>query len=297
MKNLAIIMAVGAGLLTVKTADAQIRLGVNLHFGNVGTRVIVAQPVQDVSYTNYDDDDDYYYLPDVEAYYDVSQQCYYYNDGEQWIHAAYLPGRYRNYDWRNARHYEVRAQRPYMRHDEYRTRFGGFDQRGGGFDNRYANRGGFDNHRDDNRGGFDNHRDDNRGWNGDNRGGQFNAPNRGNYGGQYENRGQQNQDRGNYGGQPQQNQYQNGGQQGHGRGNYGQQNYGGQPVNQNGGQQGQGRGNNLGQPVNQNNGQQGQGRGNGQPQNNGGQQGQDRGNRGDEHFAANKMGMMRPARF
>jgi hypothetical protein len=253
MKKLAIILAVGAaGLLNVKPANAQIRLGLNLHFGNVGAHVVVAPPVQDVNYTSYDNDDDFYYLPDVEAYYDVAQQCYYYNDGNQWIHAAYLPGR-RDYDWRNARRFEVRARRPYMNHDQYRTRFGGFDQRGGSFDNRYANRGGFD-HRDDNRGGFDNRGNDNRGgWNGDNRGQQ---PNRGN--------------------QPQNNQYQNGGQQGQGRGN-----------------------GNYGQPAGQNNGgqQQNQNRGNAQPQNNGGQQGRDGGNRGEEHFAANKMGMMRPTRF
>ncbi|WCT10122.1 hypothetical protein [Mucilaginibacter jinjuensis] len=258
MKKLAIILAVGAaGLLNVKPANAQIHLGLNLHFGNVGAHVVVAPPVQVVNYNAYDNDDDFYYLPDAEAYYDVAQQCYYYNDGEQWIHAAYLPGRFRDFDWRNARHYEVRARRPYMNHDQYRTRFGGFDPRMGGYDNRYANRGGFD-HRDDNRGGWNgdnrggfDHRDDNRGgWNGDNRNQQ---PNRGNYG------------------QPQQN---------------------------NGGQQNQGRGGNYGQSAGQNNGgQQNPNRGNGQPQNNGGQ-GQDRGgNRGEEHFAANKMGMMRPARF
>ncbi len=271
MKKLAIILAVGAaGLLNVKPANAQIRLGLNLHFGNIGAHVVVAPPVQDVNYTNYDNDDDYYYLPDVEAYYDVAQQCYFYNDGNQWIHAAYLPG-HRDYDWRNARRFEVRARQPYMHHDEYRTRFGGFDQRGGGFDNRYANRGGFQ------------HRDDNHGWNGDNRGQQYNAPNRGNYG------------------QPQNNQYQNGGQQNQGRGgNYGQPQQGQGNQYQNGGQQGQGRGNgNYGQPAGQNNGggQQNQNRGNAQPQNNGGQQGHDGGNRGEEHFAANKMGTMRPARF
>jgi hypothetical protein len=257
MKKLAIILAVGAaGLLNVKPANAQIRLGLNLHFGNVGAHVVVAPPVQDVNYSNYDNDDDFYYLPDVEAYYDVAQQCYYYNDGDQWMHAAYLPGR-RDYDWRNARRFEVRARRPYMNHDQYRTRFGGFDQRGGNFENRYANRGGFDN-----------------------RGQQYNTPNRGNYG------------------QPQNNQYQNGGQQNQGRGNYGQPQQGQQGNQyQNGGQQGRGRGN-YGQPAGQNNGgQQNQNRGNAQPQNNGGQQSHNGGNRGEEHFAANKMGMMRPARF
>lgn len=276
MKKLAIILAVGAaGLVNVKPANAQISLGLNLHFGNVGAHVVVAPPVQAVSYSSYDNDDDFYYLPDVEAYYDVAQQCYYYNDGDRWMHATYLPGR-RDYDWRSARRFEVHARRPYMNHDEYRNRFGGFDRRYNGFDNRYADRGGFDRRDDnrgwnsDNRGGFD-RRDDNRGWNGGNRGGFDHRD---------DNRGQQynEQNRGNYG-QPQNNQYQNGGQQNQGRGSYGQQQGQGNPY-QNGGQQGGGRGN-YGQPAGQN-----------------GQQGQDRGgNRGEEHFAANKMGMMRPNRF
>lgn len=40
----------------------------------------------------------YYYLPDIEAYYDIqSTQFIYYDDGI-WIHRAYLPSRYSNYD-------------------------------------------------------------------------------------------------------------------------------------------------------------------------------------------------------
>lgn len=40
----------------------------------------------------------YYYLPDVEAYYDVQSTMFIYYDRGAWIHRAYLPSRYSNYD-------------------------------------------------------------------------------------------------------------------------------------------------------------------------------------------------------
>jgi len=40
----------------------------------------------------------YYYLPDVEAYYDVQSAMFIYYGGGVWVHRAYLPSRYKNYD-------------------------------------------------------------------------------------------------------------------------------------------------------------------------------------------------------
>lgn len=40
----------------------------------------------------------YYYLPDVEAYYDIQTSMFIYFGDGVWLHRAYLPGRYRNYD-------------------------------------------------------------------------------------------------------------------------------------------------------------------------------------------------------
>lgn len=40
----------------------------------------------------------YYYLPDVEAYYDVNSSMFIYLDGRKWVHRTYLPYRYRNYN-------------------------------------------------------------------------------------------------------------------------------------------------------------------------------------------------------
>lgn len=43
----------------------------------------------------------YYYLPDVEAYYDVQSSMFIYFGRGVWIRNAYLPGHYRNYDLYN----------------------------------------------------------------------------------------------------------------------------------------------------------------------------------------------------
>jgi len=40
----------------------------------------------------------YYYLPDVEAYYDVQHSMFIYMVGNSWVHRSYLPVRYKNYD-------------------------------------------------------------------------------------------------------------------------------------------------------------------------------------------------------
>jgi len=40
----------------------------------------------------------YYYLPDVQAYYDVPSSMFIYFEGGYWVRRSYLPSRYRNYD-------------------------------------------------------------------------------------------------------------------------------------------------------------------------------------------------------
>lgn len=313
MKKLIVISAIMLGGLGIKNADAQFGIRVHLNLGTRPVYVPAPQPVEVDDQPVYNDDD-YYYLPDVEAYYSVGDNCYYYQDGDRWISAAYLPGRYHDFDWRSARRFEIHANRPFMHHDVYRGRFGGYASRNDYYARAYPNRGGFDN-RPDNRGGRDQY--DNRGgWGGPGRGGYDNrhddrnqggygqqpgrGQNQGGYNQQQPGRGQQGQ--GGYNQQPGRDQNQGGynHQQQPGRGQQGQGGYNqnqGQQGGQQQGQQGGGRGND--QPSRGQGGQQGGGN-NGQPTNhNGG--GQDRGG---DHFAANKMGvvndhsvMSRPVRF
>ena len=68
----------------------------------------------------------YYYLPDVESYYDVQSSMFIYLSGGVWVHRAYLPARYRNYDLYNG--YKVvmndyHGNRPYANYNDYRTRY------------------------------------------------------------------------------------------------------------------------------------------------------------------------------
>jgi len=192
MKKIALISAIALSGLIYNTANAQISFGI--HINTPAVRVVAATPV----YTEYTPADDYYYLPEVDAYYSVAERCYYYNDGDDWVSAAYLPGEFRNYNWRNARYYEVRARRPYLNADVYRTRYRGnvghwerFNTR---FDDRrYADRN--DRRSNDYR---VERRDDNRGWGNRERDNRFDDRRQNNY----QPQPQQDRGRGNYGGRP-----------------------------------------------------------------------------------------------
>lgn len=75
-----------------------------------------------VGYTNVQ----YYYLPDVEAYYDVPSAMFIYQSGGVWIHRTYLPVRYRNYDLYSG--YKVvmtdyHGSKPYYHHRDYKVRY------------------------------------------------------------------------------------------------------------------------------------------------------------------------------
>ena len=68
----------------------------------------------------------YYYLPDVEAYYDVPSSMFIYYNRGAWIHRAYLPGRYRNYDLYNG--YKVvmtdyHGDAPYNNFKEHKMKY------------------------------------------------------------------------------------------------------------------------------------------------------------------------------
>lgn len=112
----------------------------------------------------------YYYLPDIQAYYDVRTTQFIYLSRGVWIRSSYLPRQYRDYDLN--RGYKVvindyHGSRPYnnYRYDrvKYYKGYKGSPQRsiGNGRGNRnYGN--GNDNRRNDNRGN-DNRGNDNRG--------------------------------------------------------------------------------------------------------------------------------------
>ena len=75
------------GILLMLAGSAQSQLSVRVHIGT--------PPAWGPAGYN---DVRYYYLPDVEAYYDVQSSMFIYMSGNRWVHRAYLPARYKNYD-------------------------------------------------------------------------------------------------------------------------------------------------------------------------------------------------------
>ncbi len=139
MKKLLILSAIAAsGLFYTKTANAQISVHVGFNAPVTQPEPVVVEEVH-VS-TKHKNKDHYFYLPEVEAYYCVPRHCYYYNDGKSWVSAVYLPGAYHNYNWQTAVRYEVRESKPYMRHDFYKSKWGGYAGDHANWSHRFDNR-------------------------------------------------------------------------------------------------------------------------------------------------------------
>jgi hypothetical protein len=119
MKTLKLI-AVGIILLVSSSIQAQVSVSLN-----IGT----APSWGPAGYANVD----YYYLPDVQAYYDIRASQFIYFGSGRWVRSRYLPRQYRNYDLN--RGYKVvlnnyHGNRPYANfHHDRKTYYKGY--RGG----------------------------------------------------------------------------------------------------------------------------------------------------------------------
>ncbi len=107
-----------ATVLLVSTLQAQI--GIRLSFN------VDRQPVWGP--TGYDHVE-FYYLPDIEAYYNVPQQKFYYNEGGRWISRSRLPARYHDYDLYNSYKVVVNERAPYRNHNMYRDQYNSYKGR------------------------------------------------------------------------------------------------------------------------------------------------------------------------
>lgn len=113
MKKIITLMMVAASLCTI-AGHSQISLSLN-----IGT-----QPAWGP--TGYDHVD-YYYLPDMDAYYDVPNQVYYFKNGNSWTRTSSLPARYRNFDLYHSHKVVINnVNRPYLQNDKYRRQYAGF---------------------------------------------------------------------------------------------------------------------------------------------------------------------------
>lgn len=112
MKTLKLI-AIGIILLVSSTTQAQV--SVNL---NIGT----APSWGPYGYA----EAEYYYLPDVQAYFDIRESQFIYFGSGRWVRSRYLPRQYRNYDLNSG--YKVvlndyHGHRPYTNFHNDRVRY------------------------------------------------------------------------------------------------------------------------------------------------------------------------------
>ena len=114
MKKLFFITAIAFGCFAFKNADAQLSIRAGINIGS--------QPDWGpVGYTNAQ----YYYMPDIDAYYDVPTHQYIYNDNNAWVHANVLPSRF-HFDRYHSYKVVVNQPNPWEHNADIRTRYANY---------------------------------------------------------------------------------------------------------------------------------------------------------------------------
>jgi hypothetical protein len=119
----------------------------------------------------------YYYIPDLDVYYDVPNQAYVYYDDGRWVSSAYLPSRFGNVDLYRYHKVVINEPTPWFHHDRYRDRYaiyrGHYDQHPirDSRDEHYWANPGHPHHEEWHGRGQEFHQEGHREWQGGNRGG------------------------------------------------------------------------------------------------------------------------------
>lgn len=106
------ITALLLGIGFTESADAQVRMNVNVNIGQ--------QPEWGPRGYDYAE---YYYMPDMDAYYYVPQKQFIYLSGGHWVRAYNPPPRYRNVNLYTVNKIVINEPRPYLKHTYYRTKY------------------------------------------------------------------------------------------------------------------------------------------------------------------------------
>ena len=115
MKTLKLI-ATGIILFAASTSQAQVSINVNL-----GSPVVVRPTWVPQNHVNVD----FYYIPDIQSYYDVNASMYVYMNNGNWCRTRYVPVQYRNYDLHHAHRVALRGyhgNRPYTYYNNHNAR-------------------------------------------------------------------------------------------------------------------------------------------------------------------------------
>lgn len=110
MKKLFYITLLLGGIALAKPAEAQVSVSLNIgiqpQWGPVG-----------YDYARY------YYMPEMNVYYDVSNRYYHYYDGRRWRSHRSLPSRYRHYDLYRTHKVVINESSPWRNHSHYYDRY------------------------------------------------------------------------------------------------------------------------------------------------------------------------------
>lgn len=133
MKRLTVLTVFLFSLLISTRSEAQ--LNVNINIGS--------QPAWGPEGYDYVD---YYYMPDMDVYYNVPKRQFVYLEGKNWVFGSRLPARYNNYNIYNTYKVVVNEPRPYLHHDVYKVKYAKYKGQKqvvirDSHDNRYKNNG------------------------------------------------------------------------------------------------------------------------------------------------------------
>lgn len=114
MKKLLLTVAIVLALFSVAQTNAQVRVNLNVNIG---------RPAWGISgvYAG-----GYYYLPEIDTYYDIDDREFVYFDGGEWAFSHSLPYQYRDYDLYHGYKVVINEPRPYLHCNVYRERYGSY---------------------------------------------------------------------------------------------------------------------------------------------------------------------------
>ena len=111
MKKLLFVLGLGLiiGMVNFNEADAQVHVSINVDM----------QPAWGPSGYNYAE---FYYIPEINVYYDVVNHRYYYQNGRRWVSGVYLPMAYSYYDFYSLYKVVINGVRSPWRHNKNHVR-------------------------------------------------------------------------------------------------------------------------------------------------------------------------------
>ncbi|MGN0003610.1 MAG: hypothetical protein ACI35V_09255 [Sphingobacterium composti] len=111
MKKLLYFTLLIGGLFISQSADAQVRVNINIGsqplWGPVGYDYVR-----------------YYYMPEIDVYYNVASRKYTYYQGNRWVTKSKLPGKYRNFDLFRTYKVVINDANPWNYHKRHRGDYG-----------------------------------------------------------------------------------------------------------------------------------------------------------------------------